>query len=194
LLLAAALEEEDGGTTATTNKRVGQGAIIISGRMSGGMKTTATPNSQCNQSCKTMTERIMYLQLARSYYSVVGWGDGTIVAFGGFQQNNYIPGEVRQHPAFFLSHALPSLILTRALSLALCNCCVLFQTVAVVFNDLILNRPNKTYWRKLVLPHDKQILQWCASAEHADRWCISNCLEHTAVLDHYVFVYILGGR
>jgi hypothetical protein len=41
-------------------------------------------------------ERILYPQLARSYHSVVGWGDGTIAAFGGFQQNNGIPGEVRR--------------------------------------------------------------------------------------------------
>ena len=37
----------------------------------------------------------MYPQLARSYHSLVGWDDGTIAAFGGFQQNNDIPGEVR---------------------------------------------------------------------------------------------------
>jgi hypothetical protein len=35
-MLSTALEEEDGGTTATMNERVGQGAIIISGSMSGG--------------------------------------------------------------------------------------------------------------------------------------------------------------
>ena len=34
---------------ATTNKRVGRGAIIISGSMSGGAMTTAMPDSQCNQ-------------------------------------------------------------------------------------------------------------------------------------------------
>ena len=42
-------------------------------------------------------ERILYPQLARSYHSVVGWGDGTIAAFGGFQQNNGIPGEVSRN-------------------------------------------------------------------------------------------------
>ena len=41
-------------------------------------------------------EKILYPQLARSYHSIVGWGDGTIAAFGGFQQNNGIPGEVRR--------------------------------------------------------------------------------------------------
>lgn len=39
-------------------------------------------------------ERLQYPQLARSYHSVVGWGNGTIAAFGGFQQDNNIPGEV----------------------------------------------------------------------------------------------------
>jgi hypothetical protein len=91
-----------------------------------------------------MKERILYPQLARSYYSIVGWGVGTTAAFGGFQQNNDIPREVHQNPAFFLSLALPSLILTRALSLALCNCHVLFQTAAFVINKLILSRPNDT--------------------------------------------------
>jgi len=44
-------------------------------------------------------ERIIYPQLARSYHSLVGWGnaednDGTVAAFGGFQQDNNLPGEV----------------------------------------------------------------------------------------------------
>jgi hypothetical protein len=119
--------------------------------------TMAMPDSQCNQYCKTMKERILYTQLARSYDSVMGWGVGTTTAFRGFQQINDIPRKVRQNPAFFLSLALPSLILTRNLSLAVCNCRVLFQTVAFLFNNLILSRPNKTYWWKLVPPHDKQI-------------------------------------
>ena len=40
-------------------------------------------------------ERVVYPQLARSYHSLVGREDGTISAFGGFQQDNNIPGEVR---------------------------------------------------------------------------------------------------
>ena len=39
-------------------------------------------------------ERVQYPQLARSYHSMVGWGNGTVAAFGGFQQDNNIPGEV----------------------------------------------------------------------------------------------------
>lgn len=39
-------------------------------------------------------ERIQYPQLARSYHSMVGGGNGTIACFGGFQQDNNIPGEV----------------------------------------------------------------------------------------------------
>jgi len=40
-------------------------------------------------------ERMQYPQLARSYHSMVGWGNGTVAAFGGFQQDTNIPGEVR---------------------------------------------------------------------------------------------------
>ena len=39
-------------------------------------------------------ERVQYPQLARSYHSMVGGGNGTIACFGGFQQDNNIPGEV----------------------------------------------------------------------------------------------------
>lgn len=39
---------------------------------------------------------MQYPQLARSYHSMVGWGDGTVAAFGGFQQDSNIPGEVRE--------------------------------------------------------------------------------------------------
>lgn len=38
-------------------------------------------------------ERVQYPQLARSYHSLVGWPDGRIAAFGGFQQDNNIGGE-----------------------------------------------------------------------------------------------------
>jgi hypothetical protein len=40
-------------------------------------------------------ERVQYPQLARSYHSLVGWPDGRIAAFGGFQQDSNIGGEVR---------------------------------------------------------------------------------------------------
>jgi hypothetical protein len=36
---------------------------------------------------------VQYPQLARSYHSLVGWPDGSIAAFGGFQQDNNIGGE-----------------------------------------------------------------------------------------------------
>lgn len=36
-------------------------------------------------------ERVMYPQLARSYHSMIGWGNGTVAAFGGFQQDNNVP-------------------------------------------------------------------------------------------------------
>ncbi len=39
-------------------------------------------------------ERMQFPQLARSYHSMVGWGNGTVAAFGGFQQDSNIPGEV----------------------------------------------------------------------------------------------------
>ncbi len=87
---------------------------------------------------------------------------------------------------FFLFLASPSLILTRVLSF--------LQTVAFVFNDLILSRPNETYWRKLVPSSGEQIPRWPASSEHAARPSISNRLEHTAVLDQYGSMYIWGGR
>lgn len=38
---------------------------------------------------------MQYPQLARSYHSLVGWPDGRIAAFGGFQQDSNIGGEVR---------------------------------------------------------------------------------------------------
>jgi hypothetical protein len=38
-------------------------------------------------------ERVQYPQLARSYHSLVGWPDGRIAVFGGFQQDNNIGGE-----------------------------------------------------------------------------------------------------
>lgn len=38
-------------------------------------------------------ERVQYPQLARSYHSLVGWPDGRIAAFGGFEQDNNIGGE-----------------------------------------------------------------------------------------------------
>mmetsp|Transcript_29213 Transcript_29213/g.66564 ORF Transcript_29213/g.66564 Transcript_29213/m.66564 type:complete len:859 (-) Transcript_29213:2-2578(-) len=38
-------------------------------------------------------ERIISPQLARSYHSIVGNDNGTIAAFGGFQQDSNIPGE-----------------------------------------------------------------------------------------------------
>ena len=141
-------------------------------------------------------ERILYPQLARSYHSVVGWGDGTIAAFGGFQQNNGIPGEVRRSfdVSFFCPFFLesPSIVLTRSLSLG--HHRALLQTVAFVFNDLILSRPNETYWRKLVPPSDTRIPRWPTSSEYAARPSISNRLEHTAVLDQYGSMYIWGGR
>ncbi|KAL3806557.1 hypothetical protein ACHAXA_009863, partial [Cyclostephanos tholiformis] len=105
-------------------------------------------------------ERVMYPQLARSYHSLVGWDDGTIAAFGGFQQNNDIPGE----------------------------------TVAFVFNDLILSRHNETYWRKSLTPYDVQVPHFRASSEHSARQSITNRLEHSAVLDRYGSMYIWGGR
>eukprot|EP00804_Cyclotella_cryptica_P012966 CCRYP_002304-RC/>CCRYP_002304-RC protein AED:0.15 eAED:0.15 QI:199/1/1/1/0.5/0.66/3/394/568 len=40
-------------------------------------------------------ERVQYPQLARSYHSLVGWPDGRVAAFGGFQQDNNIGGEHR---------------------------------------------------------------------------------------------------
>ncbi|KAL7540743.1 hypothetical protein ACHAWF_006785, partial [Thalassiosira exigua] len=43
-------------------------------------------------------ERVMFPQLARSYHSLVGWGNGTVAAFGGFQQDNNIPREKLQPP------------------------------------------------------------------------------------------------
>ena len=141
-------------------------------------------------------ERILYPQLARSYHSVAGWGDGTIAAFGGFQKNNGIPGDMSRNfdvSCFFHFLALLSFISSRALSLELCNHRVLFLTVTFVCNDLILSRPNETYWRKLVLPHDKQMPQWRALLEAAHP-PISNFLEHTAVLDQYSSMYIWGGR
>lgn len=36
---------------------------------------------------------MQYPQLARSYHSLVGWQDGRVAAFGGFQQDNSIGGE-----------------------------------------------------------------------------------------------------
>lgn len=39
-------------------------------------------------------ERVQYPQLARSYHSLVGWTDRRLAAFGGFQQDNNIGGEV----------------------------------------------------------------------------------------------------
>lgn len=47
-------------------------------------------------------ERLMYPQLARSYHSVVGWGNGTVVAFGGFQQDTNIPREVCHYYDIYL--------------------------------------------------------------------------------------------
>jgi hypothetical protein len=52
----------------------------------------------------------MYPQLARSYHSLVGREDGTIAAFGGFQQDNNIPGEVSManiDRMCFLPNAVP---------------------------------------------------------------------------------------
>ncbi len=39
-------------------------------------------------------ERYMFPQLARSYHSLVGWGNGAVAAFGGYQQDDNIGGEV----------------------------------------------------------------------------------------------------
>ena len=41
-------------------------------------------------------ERIIYPQLSRSYHSLVGWGNGLVAAFGGFQQDNNLGGEVSE--------------------------------------------------------------------------------------------------
>jgi len=106
-------------------------------------------------------ERIQYPQLARSYHSMVGWGNGTVAAFGGFQQDTNIPGE----------------------------------TVAFVFKDLIVSRPNETYWQKLMPPYDETpVPHWRASAEYTSHPGITNRLEHSAVLDQYGSMYVWGGR
>ncbi|KAL7538423.1 hypothetical protein ACHAXR_008544 [Thalassiosira sp. AJA248-18] len=106
-------------------------------------------------------ERIMYPQLARSYHSMVGRNNGTVGIFGGFQQDNNLPGE----------------------------------TIAFVFKDLLVSRPNETYWDKLQPPFDESITHtWRASPEYTARPGITNRLEHSAVLDQDGRMYIWGGR
>ena len=105
-------------------------------------------------------ERMHYPQLARSYHSMVGWGNGTVAAFGGFQQDNNIPGE----------------------------------TVAFVFKDMILSRPNETYWQKLLPPYDEPLSYWHTSGYEYVKPGITNRLEHSAVVDQYGSMYIWGGR
>ncbi|KAL9185777.1 hypothetical protein ACHAXT_003554 [Thalassiosira profunda] len=107
------------------------------------------------------TERMMYPQLARSYHSMVGWENGTVAAFGGFQQDNNLPRE----------------------------------TIAFVFKDLLVSRPNETYWQKLIPPSEEGVVaNWHSSSGYTSRPGITNRLEHTAVLDEKGSMYIWGGR
>lgn len=93
---------------------------------------------------------------------MVGTDDGTVAAFGGFQQDSNIPGE----------------------------------TVAFVFKDMLISRPNEVYWQKLVPPgvNDKAPnSRWRASSQYTVRPGITNRLEHSAVVDQFGSMYIWGG-
>lgn len=105
----------------------------------------------------TWKERVLYPQLTRSYHSLVGSDNGTIAIYGGFQQDQDIPGE----------------------------------TIAFVFNDLLVSRPNETYWLKLIPPYETITSDYGA---YGTRPGITNRLEHSAVLDRYGSMYVWGGR
>ena len=73
--------------------------------------------------------------------------------------------------------------------------------MAFVFKDLLLSRPNETYWQKLLPPVDNDrngqggmSPHWRTSSEYAARASITNRLEHTAVVDEYGSMYVWGGR
>mmetsp|Transcript_10932 Transcript_10932/g.21292 ORF Transcript_10932/g.21292 Transcript_10932/m.21292 type:complete len:994 (+) Transcript_10932:256-3237(+) len=105
-------------------------------------------------------ERYIYPQLARSYHSLVGWGNGAVAAFGGYQQDDNIGGE----------------------------------TIAFVFKDLIISRPNETHWMKLQPPADQIPRAWHTIQNDNSPLGISNRLEHSAVLDQYGSMLVWGGR
>ena len=67
-------------------------------------------------------ERIQYPQLARSYHSLVGCGDGTVAAFGGYQQDNNIGGEVCVHFFAITSEQWIHLMLLMLLRFVRLNC------------------------------------------------------------------------
>ena len=68
------------------------------------------------------------------------------------------------------------------------------QTIAFVFKDLLISRPNETYWQKLQAPFDESISHWPANSDFNARPGITNRLEHSAVVDEHGAMYVWGGR
>ena len=69
------------------------------------------------------------------------------------------------------------------------------ETVVFVFKDLLISRPNETYWLKL-MPSAEQVSHSLVTQSYRNNYLlgITNRLEHSAILDNRLSMIVWGGR
>ena len=70
------------------------------------------------------------------------------------------------------------------------------EPVVFVFKDLLISRPNETYWQKLIPPGGQLSQSLMTRSHHLDNGPsgITNRLEHSAIIDKNGSMFVWGGR